>query len=102
VEEMNLHDCHFFAYYQRSSPKGDEDLTHDDETNSLIGLTEMNHETHAEDFQTQHRNCKPLKSPQCADKHSNYNAPKTTADRVYLNPGAQLVLLKGVENWFRR
>lgn len=74
---MNSHNCHFLTYNQRSPPKGDENLTHDDVANSLVGLTEMNHEAHAENFETQHRQREPLEPPHCPDYHRNNDAPET-------------------------
>jgi hypothetical protein len=37
----------------------------------------MNHEAHAENFETQHRYREPLEPPHCPDYHRNNDAPET-------------------------
>lgn len=85
------HDSHLFTDGDGSSREGDENLTHDDISDGLIWLAEMNHKTHAQSLK---RDCevegKPSKTAGDADGIGDDYSPETRTDGIYVGDVASV------------
>ena len=61
------HGSHFLADNEGAAAESDEDLAHDDVTDSLVGLTEVDHQADAQDLETQHGDSEPFEAAHLAD-----------------------------------
>ena len=76
------HDGHFLADDEGAAAEGNEDLAHDDPSDSLMWLPEMDHETDSEDFEAEHGHGEPLEATELADHESEDYRPEAGSDAV--------------------
>jgi hypothetical protein len=76
------HDGHLFADDERSTAKCDKNLAHNDESNALAGLAEMNHKTNAENLKAQHGHGKIFESAGYADDDSENDRPEAGTNAI--------------------